>query len=124
MRISETLELNTPDDVDIDKLELYLAKEIKRFGKQVFGKVLPEIKAENNSQYLRTRPLRVYRTVVSSPEWNSSKAAMMPARFSETSRDSALGLNLGQSVESLTTPLNLPMSASKRLTDSPISNSR
>jgi len=46
MRISETLELSIPDDVDIDKLERYLAKEIKRFGKQVFGKVIEEIETE------------------------------------------------------------------------------
>ncbi len=43
MRISETLELSIPDDMDMDKLEGYLAREIKRFGKQVFGKVLQEI---------------------------------------------------------------------------------
>ncbi len=40
MRISETLELNIPDDMDINKLERYLAREIKRFGKQMFDKVL------------------------------------------------------------------------------------
>ncbi len=43
MRISETLELSIPDDMDMDKLEEYLAREIKSFGKQVFGKVLQEI---------------------------------------------------------------------------------
>jgi len=46
MRISETLELSIPDDVDVNKLERYLAREIKRFGKQVFGKVLQEIEAK------------------------------------------------------------------------------
>jgi len=46
MRISETLELSIPDDVDINKLERYLAREIKRFGKQVFAKVLQEIETK------------------------------------------------------------------------------
>jgi len=46
MRISETLELSITDDMDMDKLEGYLAKEIKRFGKQVFGKVLQEIETK------------------------------------------------------------------------------
>jgi len=46
MRISETLELNIPDDMDIDKLERYLAEEIKRFRKQVFGKVLEQIETK------------------------------------------------------------------------------
>ena len=40
MRISETLELSIPDDMDMDKLEGYQAREIERFGKQVFGNVL------------------------------------------------------------------------------------
>ena len=43
MRISETLELSITDDMDINKLERYLAREIKSFGKQVFGKVPQEI---------------------------------------------------------------------------------
>ena len=43
MRVSETLELSIPDDVDIDKQEQYLAKEMKKCGKQVFGKVLQQI---------------------------------------------------------------------------------
>jgi len=38
MRIRETLELSISDDMDVNKLERYLAREIKRFGKQVFGK--------------------------------------------------------------------------------------
>ena len=46
MRISETLELSIADDMDIDKLERYLAREIKRFGKQVFGKVIEEMETE------------------------------------------------------------------------------
>ena len=46
MRISETLELSIPDDMDMNKLEGYLAREIKRFGKQVFGKVLQEMEAK------------------------------------------------------------------------------
>jgi len=46
MRISETLEVNIPDDMDIDKLEGCLARETKRFGKQVFGKVLPEMETK------------------------------------------------------------------------------
>ena len=46
MRISETLELSIADDMDIDKLERYLAREIKRFGKQVFGNVLQEIETK------------------------------------------------------------------------------
>ena len=46
MRISETLELSIPDDMDIDKLERYLAREIKRFGKQMFGKVLEEMETK------------------------------------------------------------------------------
>ncbi|MBA7669796.1 hypothetical protein ES703_77930 [subsurface metagenome] len=44
MRVSETLDLNIPDDdLNIDRLERYLAKEIDRFRKQVFGKVLQQI---------------------------------------------------------------------------------
>ena len=44
MRISETLELSIPEDgLDVNKLEGYLAKEIERFRKQVFGEVLQEI---------------------------------------------------------------------------------
>ena len=46
MRISETLELSLPDDMDIDKLERYLAREIQRFGKQVSGKILQEIETK------------------------------------------------------------------------------
>jgi len=46
MRISETLELSIPDDMDVNKLERYLAREIKRFGKQVFGRVLQEIETK------------------------------------------------------------------------------
>jgi muconolactone delta-isomerase len=46
MRISDTLELNIPDDIDINKLERYLAKEIERSGKQVFEKVLQEIETK------------------------------------------------------------------------------
>lgn len=37
MRISETLELSVPDDMDVNQLERYLAREIKKFGKQVVG---------------------------------------------------------------------------------------
>ena len=44
MRVSETINLNIPDnDLNVDRLERYLAKEIERFRKQVFGKVLQEI---------------------------------------------------------------------------------
>ena len=44
MRLSETLELGIPDDgLDVDRLERYLAREIERFRKQVFGKVLQQI---------------------------------------------------------------------------------
>lgn len=32
--------------MDVSKLERYLAREIKRFGKQVFGKVLQEIETK------------------------------------------------------------------------------
>ena len=46
MWISEILGLNIPDGMDIDKLERYLAKEMKSFEKQVFGKVLQEIETE------------------------------------------------------------------------------
>ena len=46
MRISETLELSIPDDINMNKLEVYLAKEIERLGKQVFGKVLQEIETK------------------------------------------------------------------------------
>jgi len=47
MRVSETLELSIPKDgLDVNKLERYLAKEIERFRKQVFGKVLQEIEAK------------------------------------------------------------------------------
>ncbi len=46
MRISETLELSIPDDMNIDKLEGYLAGEIKRFRKQVFGRALQEIETK------------------------------------------------------------------------------
>jgi len=47
MRISETLELSIPEEgLDANRLERYLAREIKRFGKQVFGKVLQEIEAK------------------------------------------------------------------------------
>jgi len=46
MRISETLELSISDDMDIDKLEGYLAKEIEGFGKRVFGKVLQGMETE------------------------------------------------------------------------------
>ena len=46
MRISKTLELSILDDMDINKPERYLAREIKRFGKQVFGKVLQEIETK------------------------------------------------------------------------------
>lgn len=47
MRVSETLNLNIPDDgLDVDKLERYVAREIRKFGKQVFGKVLQEIEAK------------------------------------------------------------------------------
>ena len=39
MRISETLSFNIPDDdFNVDRLERYLAKEMERFRKQVFGK--------------------------------------------------------------------------------------
>jgi len=41
MRVSEALELSISDDgVYVNKLERYPAKEIERFRKQVFGKVL------------------------------------------------------------------------------------
>ena len=44
MRVSETLELSIPDEgLDVNRLERYLAKEIERFRKRVFGKVLQEI---------------------------------------------------------------------------------
>ena len=44
MRVSETLELSIPDeDLDVNRLERYLAKEIERFRKRVFGKVLQKI---------------------------------------------------------------------------------
>ena len=46
MRIGKTFELSIPGDMDIDKLERYLAREIKRFGKQVFGKVIEEMETE------------------------------------------------------------------------------
>jgi hypothetical protein len=46
MRVSETLELSIPEDADIDKLERYLAKEVKEFGKRVFGKVLQEVEVK------------------------------------------------------------------------------
>jgi len=47
MRVSETINLNIPDDgLDVDKLERYVAREIRKFGKQVFGKVLQEIEAK------------------------------------------------------------------------------
>ena len=47
MRISETLNLNiADDDLNVDRLERYLAKGIERFRKQVFGKVLQEIEAK------------------------------------------------------------------------------
>jgi len=42
MRVSETLNLNIPDDgLDVDKLERYVAREIRKF-----GKVLQEIEAK------------------------------------------------------------------------------
>jgi len=34
------------EGLDVDKLERCLAKEIERFKKQVFGKILQEIKAK------------------------------------------------------------------------------
>jgi hypothetical protein len=41
MRVSETLDLNIPDDdLNVDRLERYLDREIERFRKQVFSKVL------------------------------------------------------------------------------------
>ncbi len=44
MRVSETLELNIPDDdLNVGSLEGYLAREMERFMKRVFGKVLQEI---------------------------------------------------------------------------------
>ena len=47
MRVSETLELSiAEDELDVNKLERYLDREIKRFGKQVFGKVLQEIETK------------------------------------------------------------------------------
>jgi len=47
MRVSETLDLNIPDDdLHVDRLERYLAKKIERFRKRVFGKVLQEIEAK------------------------------------------------------------------------------
>ena len=47
MRVSETLELSIPDEgLDVNRLERYLAREIEKFGKQVFGRVLQEIEAK------------------------------------------------------------------------------
>ena len=47
MRVSETLELSIPDDgLDVDRLERYLPKEVERFRKRVFEKVLREIEAK------------------------------------------------------------------------------
>ncbi len=44
MRVSEILNLNIPDnDLNVDRLERYLAKEMEKFRKQVFGKVLQQI---------------------------------------------------------------------------------
>lgn len=51
MRISETLELSiAEDDMDVNRLEQYLAREIKEFGKRVFVKVLQEIEAKKLEQ--------------------------------------------------------------------------
>jgi hypothetical protein len=47
MRISKTLELSITDEgLDVNRLERYLAREIEKFGKQVFGRVLQEIEAK------------------------------------------------------------------------------
>ena len=47
MRVSETFELSILDDgLDVDRLERYLAKEVERFRKRVFEKVLREIEAK------------------------------------------------------------------------------
>jgi hypothetical protein len=47
MRVSETLELSIPDDdLNVDRLERYLAREMERFRKRVFGKVLRQIEEE------------------------------------------------------------------------------
>lgn len=44
MRVSEILELSIPDEgLDVNRPERYLAREIEKFGKQVFGRVLQEI---------------------------------------------------------------------------------
>ena len=46
MKVSKTLELSIPEDIDIDKLERYLAREMKKFGKHLFEKVLQEIETK------------------------------------------------------------------------------
>ena len=47
MRVSETLELSIPEDgLDVNRLERYLAREMERFRKRVFGKVLRQIEAK------------------------------------------------------------------------------
>ncbi|MBA7671168.1 hypothetical protein ES703_79320 [subsurface metagenome] len=51
MRIGETLELSiAEDDMDVNRLEQYLAREIKEFGKRVFVKALQEIEAKKLEQ--------------------------------------------------------------------------
>lgn len=47
MRVSETLNVYIrDDDLNVDRLERYLAREMEKFGKQVFGRVLQEIEAK------------------------------------------------------------------------------
>ena len=47
MRVSETLEISIPDEgLDVNRLERYRAKEIERFRKRVFDRVLQEIEAK------------------------------------------------------------------------------
>jgi hypothetical protein len=51
MKISETLELSiAEDELDVNRVEQYLAREIKEFGKRVFVKVLQEIEAKKLEQ--------------------------------------------------------------------------
>ena len=47
MRISETLELSIRDDIDINKLEGYLAREIKRLGSRCLAGYSRRLKRRN-----------------------------------------------------------------------------